>query len=282
MVKTSIIILTYNSAEYIEKLIKSVHEFNKGDDFEILIVDNASSDKTLQIAKKAGSKVKIFETGVNLGFAAGINAGARQAKGAYLLFVNPDAVWAEGSIHDFFKVFQRNEKIGIVGGKLLDKSGRSEKNAGKFYGFWGSVLLSLGLDETLGVRLSPEKIRKVDFVSGGFMMVPSSIFKKLSGFDEKFFMYIEDMELSFRAKKAGILTYFTPLPALIHIAQGSSNRSFAIRNIFHGILYFHKKHGSILSYLLIKILLGIKANLLVIVGKLINNRYLIDTYSNVI
>ncbi len=285
MIKVSIIILTYNSEKYIKKLIESIFEANKSDEFEIIVVDNDSKDKTVEEVsniKHLKSKIKVYETGANLGFAKGINYGALRAAGQYLLFINPDALWREGVIGDFISVFVRNEKIGIVGGRLVNNNGISEKSAGKFMSFWGTVLLAFGLDEAFGIRMAPSKITRVDLVSGGFMMVKNEVFKKLNGFDENLFMYIEDMEFCYRARKMGFLTYFTPAVVIEHAGQGSSNRSFAVRNIFKGLLYFQKKHGNPVSYFLIKILLTAKAGTLVMIGKLLNNKYLVETYSDVI
>lgn len=282
MIKTSIIILTYNSEKYIDKLINSIFEFNREEEFEIIVVDNKSSDKTVAAAKKFRDKIKVFETGANLGFAKGINYGAKKASGEYLLFLNPDAMWNSGSLSDFYKVFFRSERIGIVGGRLVSHNGRDEKSAGKFFGLTQTVAITAGLDELLGVRVAPKKTQRVDFVSGGFMMVKAEIFKKLHGFDENLFMYIEDMELCYRALAHGVLTYFTPDVSAIHEGQGSSNRSFAVQNIFKGILYFHKKNGNKISYNLIYMLFKLKSRSLVLIGKMLNNRYLVDTYRDVV
>lgn len=286
MTKVSIIILTYNSTKYIEKLIKGIDEFNEGEDFEIVVVDNASSDNTVEIIQNLKvknqnfkSKIKIIENERNYGFAKGINMGSKQASGEYLLFVNPDAEWNSGSIDDLVSVFEGNEKIGVVGGKLIDKNGHAEKSAGKFLGFWESFLTAFGLDEVFGIRFSPNEYRQVDFVSGGFMAVRKKLFDSLSGFDENLFIYVEDMEFCFRAKKAGLLTYFVPNVILEHESHGSSTRGFAIKNIHKGIFYFQKKHANALSFLVIKLLFGAKAAMLVIIGKILNNKYLAETYS---
>jgi len=94
-------------------------------------------------------------------------------------------------------------------------------------------------------------------------------------------MYVEDMELCFRVRKAGFDTYFTPEVVITHSGQGSSGRGFAIRNIIKGIVYFHKKHGSPLSRFLVKNLFILKCAILVLGGKIMNNKYLVETYSAV-
>jgi GT2 family glycosyltransferase len=136
----------------------------------------------------------------------------------------------------------------------------------------------LGGERLRLIRKSGESLEKVDWVSGACLMIRQSLFKRLSGFDESFFMYMEDMELCFRAKKLGFLTYFYPDICLKHKELGSSNRTFAITHIYKGILYFYLKHKSYLEYLIVKALLIVKATVLIIVGSVtasssLSNRY---------
>ncbi len=279
MIKTSIIVLTYNSAAHIEKLVKSIYKYNINGNFETVIVDNASQDDTVgKILQLKSYDLKLIQNKENVGFSKGINIGAKEASGKYLLFINPDTQWNDGSINNLISVFEKDEGTGIVGGKIINDSGKSEKSAGKFLGILGTLILTLGLDEALGFRFSPGQLQEVDFVSGGFMMVRSDIFKKLSGFDENYFMYVEDMDLCFRAMKQNYKIYFSPNTTIIHEGQGSSSRSFAIKNIYKSLLYFQKKHGTKLSYFLIKSLLVLKASVLVLLGKIINNKYLVLSY----
>ncbi|OGH47304.1 MAG: hypothetical protein A3A51_00845 [Candidatus Levybacteria bacterium RIFCSPLOWO2_01_FULL_39_10] len=288
MPKISFVIVTYNSAGFISKLLKSIAEFhNNLSEIEIVIVDNSSTDGTVDkiLNPKSEtlnkSKITIIQNKENVGFAKGINIGAKKASGEFLLFINPDAVFEDGDIFEMTKVFESKIDAGLVGGKLLKENGEAEKSAGRFFGFPETLLLAFGLDEAFGARTSPEELSKVDFVSGGFMMVKKDLFERLGGFDENFFMYVEDMDLCRRAKDLGFATYFTPSVSLIHASHASSNRSFAIENIYKGIFYYQKKHNSLLSYKLSSAVLKLKANFLVIMGKILNNKYLADTYSRV-
>lgn len=279
----SIIILTYNSAKYIENLLESIVKFNTGANFEIIVVDNNSQDSTVKKVKRsfdsAQDKIFIIENSENFGFSKGINIGVREARGEFLLFINPDCEWSRGSIDDLISVFEQNPDVGVVGGKIVTKNGSAEKSAGKFLKTSEVFLTALGLDEILGVRLSPNRRCEVDFVSGGFMIVHKDLFDRLRGFDENLFIYIEDMEFCFRVKKEGFKILFDPSAEIIHESHGSSNRGFAISNIYKGLLYFHKKHGTSISYNLVKFLLQTKAFALVSLGKIINNKYLTATYS---
>lgn len=278
----SIIILTYNSSGYIdnllEGLIKKYREKIEDNKLEVIIADNASSDDTIKKARKYSDIVKVIENGGNYGFAKGNNLAARKAKGKIIVFINPDAEIADGDFFDLIKEFE-DEKVGVVGGEVLNYSGKREYSAGKTYTFPRVFLLSLGLEEKTGVRFSPKKRREVDHVTGTFFLIRKDLFEKLGGFDEHYFMYVEDADLCFRVKKMGYKILFSPAASIKHMGQGSSNRKFAVVNIHKGLLYFHKKHMGNTSYNLVRALLKSKAFFLVLMGKISNNNYLVETYS---
>ncbi|MEX2013224.1 MAG: glycosyltransferase family 2 protein [Candidatus Levyibacteriota bacterium] len=280
----SVIILTYNSQNYIGKLLKSLVSKYKSEidagKLEIIVADNNSSDGTISKARET-KNIIVINNGDNFGFAKGINLASKKAKGKFLLFINPDSKFLKGDIFSLMQKFE-NDKVAVVGGEILRTNGERELSVGKFYNFINTVLLSLGLEEKLGVRMSPSKDKYVDFVSGGFMMVMRDVWERLGGFDEKFFMYVEDMEFCYRVKKQGFRVLFSGSATIEHIGQGSGSKSFAIENIYKGLVYFHKKHKSLLSYSLVKTMLLFKASVLVLVGKLSNNEYLDKTYSRAI
>lgn len=281
MPEFSFIILTFNSQDYIEKLIKSLIKFFKEDirsgKIEIVVVDNNSRDQTVSLVKKIRD-IKLIENKENLGFSKGINLGASKSSSEYLVIINPDAEFKEGNILEAVKMFDKDKKLGVIGGRIINGSGKYEKSAGRFLKTFEILLMSLGLDEIFAVRNSPNNLREVDFVSGGFMIIRKSLFKKLSGFDENLFMYIEDMEFCYRVKKEGYKVIFDPKLTIFHKSHGSSSRSFAIKNIYKGLLYFQKKHGNSISYFMTKLILRLKAQMLVIVGRMTDNKYLTDTY----
>jgi len=128
------------------------------------------------------------------------------------------------------------------------------------------------------LRKSPDEISKVDWVSGACMMVNRELFEKIGGFDRNIFMYMEDMEICYRAKKMGYGVFFYPNVAVTHKELGSSNRTFAVVNIYSGIRYFYKKHKTLPEYYIVSGLLFIKAMGVYFLGKLTNNSYYIRTY----
>ena len=280
----SVIILTYNSQNYIGKLLTSlVLRYKTEIDnrrLEVIVADNNSSDNTVNKAKET-KNITVINNGDNYGFARGINLASKKAKGNFLLFINPDGEFLKGDIFSMKQKFDDN-KVAVVGGEILTTTGKRELSAGRFYNFFNTAILSLGLEEKIGVRQSPNKEKYVDFVSGGFMMVRRDVWEQLSGFDEKFFMYVEDMEFCYRVKKQKLKVLFTSAATIKHVGQGSGSRSFAIENIYKGLVYFHKKHKGTLSYSLVKTMLLVKASILVLIGKLSNNENLDKTYSKAI
>jgi len=282
MVKISIIILTYNSSQYIESLLQSLIKKYSSNinakELEIIVADNKSLDDTLEKTDKYKEKVRIVENGGNLGYAKGNNLASKKANGEFLVFLNPDAKFIDGNLFDVISLFD-DEDIGIIGGKIISLDGKKELSCGKFYNPLNILLLALGLEERLGVRFAPNKKQKVDFVSGGFLFIRKKLFERLNGFDENYFMYVEDSDLCYQAKKRGFKVLYSNKATVQHVGQGSSNRTFAIVNIYKGLLYYSRKNGGKVNYFIVKLMLMIKARLLVLVGRVRNNKYLVDTYT---
>lgn len=276
----SIIVLSYNTKDLTINCLNSIVEQYKDelekDRFEIIVVDNASSDDSLDVLRKLKIKnFKLIESRENLGFSKGCNLGAKNASGAYLLFLNSDTEIKDQGFLKMVEYLKKDEKVGILGGALKNQDGTAQKSAGRFYNLFNLFLMLCGLDR----RLAPNKIQKVDWVSGASLMIRKKVFEKIGGFEKELFMYFEDVELCFKAKKKGYSTYFYPEISLYHRELGSSNRTFAILNIYKGVLFFYKKHKSKLEYKIAEFMLKTKALVLKYLGKILDNKYLENTYS---
>jgi len=285
MVKLSIIILSYNTKDLTIKCLESlIDQYDKQLDeseLEIILTDNASTDETIEAIQNSEFRIqnfKLIQNKENYGFSKGNNIASKNAKGKYILFLNSDTQVKDKGFLDMINFMDKNSQIGILGGKMTNANGSPQLSAGKFYNLFNLFLMLFG-GERLGlVRSSPDKVTKVDWVSGACMMVRADVFKEIKGFDENLFMYMDDVELCFRAKKNGFLTYFYPNLKIIHEERGSSDKTFAIINIYKGILYFYKKHKTYWEYNLVKILLNAKAVIAFVIGTIIGNNYLKKTY----
>ncbi len=285
----SVIILSYNTKELTIQCIRSLSKQYKKeleeDKFEIIIFDNASTDDSAKVLKeliKNKKNVILLQNDENLGFTKGNNKAAQIAKGKYLLFLNSDTEVTDRELLNMIEFLSKHKNIGIMGAKMKNIDGAIQSSAGVFYTVWNSFIL-LFLGERLGFgRFSPNRISEVDWVSGASLMIRRQLFYKLDGFDKNIFMYVEDMDLCYRAKKNGDKTFFYSDITILHKGQGSSDRSFAVINIYKGLLYFFRKHKSYTEYLFIKLILNIKAALAILIGIITNNTYLKETYRSAI
>lgn len=289
MIVLSIIILSYNTKDLTLRCIESIISQYKKEleekRIEIIVVDNNSADdsvSTLLNLKKKTLNLNIIQNKKNLGFSKGCNIGSKSAKGKYILFLNSDTEILDDGFLSMVDFLDKNPKIAILGGRIENTDGSIQRSVGKFYNLFNLVIMLLGLERLGLLRSSPNTIKKVDWVSGACMMIRRDVFGQLCGFDEKLFMYMEDMEICFRAQKLGFATYFYPKLKLKHKALGSSNRTFAIINIYKGILHFYSKHKGSGEYIVAKTLLIAKAEILILVGFLTLNPGLRDRYKKAI
>ncbi len=229
--KLSIIILTYNSETHISECLQSIIK-ETANNSEIIVIDNNSSDKTIKTLRKKKFKLKIIQNHRNLGFSTGINIGIKEAKREYVLIINPDTIIAPGAIKKLLEC-SKHYKAGIVGGKLL------KKNKGIHGSFVRKPELLTGIFDFTNLRKIipydyfhnkhyylnekfPVKAREVDAVSGACMLIKKCIFNDIGYFDEKFFMYLEDVDFCIRAKQAGYKIIFCPNSNIFHEGGSSS------------------------------------------------------------
>lgn len=255
----------------------------KNDSIELIIVDNASGDDsvailTKEIKEKNYKNFIVIANSENAGFGKGCNLGASKAKGKTILFLNNDTVVKDRGILDMLQFMEDKKEVAILGGPLTNFDGSEQTSVGTFYNALNVIFLLAGLQRVGVVDKNPTEITRVDWVKGALLMIRKDVQEKLKGFDENIFMYTEDMELCYRAKLAGLKVFFFPGVRVYHQDQGSSNRTFAIVNIYKNLLYFYKKHKTLQEYLFVKSLLRTKAITLIGVGKLTHNEYYTQTY----
>lgn len=271
----SIIILSYNTQNLLRSCLASIYNKLKGLEFEVIVFDNASSDGSSAMVRRDFKQVSVIDNDANVGFSKGVNAAVKQAKGKFLLFLNSDTKLIDDSVKEMVLSIEKDQDVAVVGGMMKNSDGSTSESYGKFYNLTDVFqLLFLKRSEN-----HQEKSAKgVDWVSGGFMLMRKEDFEKMSGFDEHFFMYLEDMELCYRLKKLHRKVIHLPSARVMHVGQGSSNRSFAIVQIYKGLLYFYKKHKPYWQYVVVKSMLLTKAVLLVVFGTATKNEYLRNTY----
>ena len=287
----SIITLNYKKPDITLACLESLYaqfgeEFKKAE-MEVIVVDNDSQDDSIEklqnaIQKDGYKNVQLIANNENGGFAKGNNRGAKLAKGDFLLFLNNDTLVKDRGLLEMAEYLKQHKDITILGGQLRNSDGTLQASSGKFYTLFNVFLLLLGMQKFGLLDKSPDEIDEVDWVKGGLLMIQKDDFETLQGFDEKIFMYTEDMELCYRAKQRGKKIQFYPNVKVIHAEHGSANRSFAIVHIYKGLLYFYKKHRSGLEYFVLRILLQAKATVAILMGSITGNSTLVKTYKEAI
>lgn len=218
----SVVVVNWNAGAALDACLESV----RADGLvgrELIVVDNASSDGSATRVRARHPEVMLLESGDNLGFARAANLGAQAARGDTLVFLNPDARVLPGAIATLVGALEASPGAGIAGGGLCDGAGRWQPGAARF-----GPVAHLILDTTLG-RL-PARCRRrpyrVDWVYGTFMAVRTAVFRRLGGFDARYFVYGEDLDLCYRAAAVGVRTIHVPEARAVHGGNLSAMQRF--------------------------------------------------------
>ena len=247
----SIVIVNFNTKAITLACLESLYQYTAGLDFEVIVVDNASTDGSVQELNKFGAKhpaFKLILSSENRGFGVGNNLGAKEAKGKYLLFINSDTLLTENNLPFCIRQMQKDPYIGIYSCNLINKDGSHQSSGGFFPNLknltaWQLFLDDLPLVAKLFKSIHPHSlVSSPDWVTGAFMIIPTKLYQKVGGFDENIFMYVEELELCYRIKKLGKKAVLDSRTSLIHLGGASGGSNLAITSEIKGMLYFFGKH----------------------------------------
>ena len=266
--KLSVIIVNYKVKHYLEQCLRSVAEASRGIAVEVIVVDNASGDGSVEYLRERFPDVTIIASEENLGFARANNLAIRNSHGQYVLLLNPDTIVAEDTFRDFIGFMDSTPDAGGCGAYMLhtDGSFAPESRRGlptPFVAFCKmSGLASLfPKSRTFGryyMRyLNENEVNRIEIMSGAFMFLRRDALDKTGLLDEDFFMYGEDIDLSYRILKAGYNNYFLPSHILHYKGESTVKSSYRYVHTFYRAmeLFFNKHyaHYSILLSLPIKL-----------------------------
>lgn len=262
---TKIIIVNYNTKDLLKNCLKSIVSKQWDYRFEIAVVDNGSVDGSIEMVKKEYPQVKLIEVGKNLGFSGGNNVALAKQGAKYYCLLNSDTEVLPNSL-DSLVDFMNQTKFSIVSCKLLNKDKTLQPNFGDLP--FGFSLLSwiTGLDDIPYLNNILPSFHKnsandyqgekeVGWVSGSVMMINEEVLQKVGLFDDKLFMYGEDVEYCLRAKKAGFKIGWTDQAEIIHLGGGSS-KDPAFRQWsgeFKGLIYIYQKNFGLFWALILKV-----------------------------
>lgn len=286
----SVIIVNWNTQKLLENCLRSIFKFTRGVTFEVIVVDNGSTDNSPGQVKKKFPQVKLLSNKDNLGFSRANNQGIQVAKGEYIMLLNSDTYLIENSLRKMVEEADKFPSLGALGPTLLNRDRTIQQSVGFFPNlakiFWWMSFID---DLPGGTFLKPYHVdhdvfykreRQVDWVTAAAILVPKSTITRVGLLDEKIFMYGEEVEWCYRIKKSGDKVYFSPVTKIIHIGRGSSQKTStnAIVGEFKGIQYFYLKHKNKTSLQIARLLLKIGALARIIIFGALSRKELVKSY----
>jgi len=256
----SVVVVNWNSGTQLRECLDSMRDSEVSAVGEVVVIDNLSSDGSLALVE-GRSGVRVIRAQENMGFAAACNLAVKQCRGDLFLFLNPDAVANPQALSACVNSLTSEDcrKIGVVGVQLFDASGYVSRSCARFPTPWRYLAQSFGLDKIfpyLGVSMADwdhSESRQVDHVIGAFYMVRREVFEALHGFDERFFLYLEDLDFSLRAHQAGWQSVYLADVQAFH-AGGGTSKQIKARRLFYALrsrMLYAFKHFSLLGALLV-------------------------------
>jgi GT2 family glycosyltransferase len=248
-----VVIVTYRSRELLRECLDSLREHPPSCRLSLVVVDNASADGTAEMVGSGYPEVDLIASPTNLGFAAATNLGARRGDAPYLLALNPDTEVTEGALDAVLDAIEAHPEVAVAGPRLLRPDGSLDHASKRSF---PTPLSALGHFTGLGRRpgaagklaayRAPEvESGPVDAVNGAFMLMRRSAFERVGGFDEGYWMYMEDLDLSYTLAQEGWGTWYEPAATVLHVKGGTTGgeRSIRLNWAFHrGMYRFYRKH----------------------------------------
>lgn len=274
MAQVSVIIVSYNVRHYLAQCLESVRRASASVETEVIVIDNESSDGSLEYLEPLFPEVRFMPAGGNLGFAKANNRALELATGKYVLFLNPDTVISENVLVECVSFMDAHPEAGMTGVKMLNADGSFARESRRAVPTpWVSFCKMFGLTALMPHSklfgkyylgyLPREKAARIEVVSGAFMFARREAVTALGGFDEAYFMYGEDVDLSYRILKAGWQNWYLPVTILHYKGESTNRTSYRYAKVFYGAMsIFFDRHFnkySKLFSLAVKAVTGFKA-----------------------
>lgn len=256
--EVSIVIVNYNTPQYTDQCLGSINKNPPVCSYEIVIVDNASSDGSADWLEEHHRNIKIVRSDKNRGIAGGNNLGIRAASGKYILLLNNDTLVKPGSIDRSIEFLEAHPEVAGAGGNLINEDGSFQSGYAGFHTL-GQVFLIL---TKIGFLLRPcypsypreDQLKEVDWMSTAFMTFRKDALEEVGLVDEEYFIYSDETDLQYRLKQKGWKIYYLPELETIHFGGKSVTSWKRRRLVYRGYLLFFQKHRSKPEMLLLRLM----------------------------
>ena len=252
--KLSVIIVSWNVREELTGCLRSLRDNRPRDEFEVIVVDNASTDGTAEAIKKSFADFRLIANSENRGFAAANNQGIKESGGEYVLLLNPDTIVRPKSLDILINFMDEHKGAGVCSPKLLNEDGTTQPSARRFPTFRAAlhrhtIFRSIGIFRKQYRRwlmkdFSHDEQTDVDQLMGACLLVRRSVLEEVGLLDEDFFMYYEEVDLCFRIKRAEYRVVFVPEATIVHLGGRSAAQVLVRKRIaaMTSLLKFFRKH----------------------------------------
>jgi len=263
----SIIIISWNTADFLIKCLESLFRTIKRHTFEIIVVDNNSSDNSVKCVKSKFKTVRIIQNKKNIGFPKANNQAIELAKGKNILLLNPDTIVYDNTIDVSLDYINDRPDIGALGVKILNADGTIDYHCARRLSHPIRILFEIPFFQKIGLKRifgstsmsywDHNNSRQVECISGAFMLIPKMIFDKLGLLDDTIFMYAEDTEMCFRINKNGYRIFYFADYSILHYGGQSSKKVGVISlvRVYEAYYYLFNKYYGTISALLWRILI---------------------------
>ena len=250
----TVVIVNYRVKYLLEQTLRAVEQAMQGMTGEVIVVDNLSGDDSIAFSRDRHPHVTYIENQENVGFARANNQAIMQAQGEFTLILNPDTIITPRCLQEGIQWMESHPKCGAIGARMMDANGVFlPESKRSFPTPWVSFCKIFGLSKLFPRSpwfakyhlryLSDEKPQCIDILSGAYMLCRTSVLQQLGGFDGDFFMYGEDIDLSYRIVKAGYENWFLPTPMVHYKGESTHKDSMRYVRVFYdAMLIFYRKH----------------------------------------
>jgi len=251
MPSVSVIVVNWNTRNLLEQCLRSVYETAEDMALEVIVVDNASADGSVEMVRDRFPQVRLLENGENVGFARANNQGVAISQGRYVLLLNSDAFLTAHALQSLVELAEAEPGCGIVGAQLRNVDGSFQASHTPFPNLWREFIILSGIGRLLYGRRHPSRgpegdkgSQIVDYVEGACLLVRRKAFEEVGGLDEGYFMYAEEVDLCYAMKEKGWQVWYQPAAKVTHLGGGSSQNRATQReaDLYRSRMRFFRKY----------------------------------------
>jgi len=297
-VELSIIIVSFNTKKLLVNCINSIRKNVKNLEYEVIVIDNASTDGSVQAVinqQRQDPDIKLIGNRRNLGFGTANNQGMKIAKGKYILLLNSDTLILDGVLGEMVTWMRKHPDVGIASCALKNEDGSMQGTGGYFPTLirvfsWMTIQDLPFVDKFIkpfhpmhaksfqkGTKFFNSD-KELDWLTGAFLLIRTEVIDKIGYFDKDYFMYVEETDYCYRAKRVGWKIYYLPKWSIVHYGGLSGKREEVILAEYKGIKTFYKKHYPSWQFPILRLFLKIGALGRMILFGILEGKYAIKTY----